>query len=48
LQALAARFQKERLQHVQQNRTASRLVEWYPFSSSQEEIELLARLDLLP
>ena len=48
LQELAARFQKERFQHARQSRTASRLVEWYPFSSSQEEIDLLARLDLLP
>lgn len=48
LQELAARFQKERFHHVRQSRTASRSVEWYPFSSSQEEIDLLARLDLLP
>ena len=48
LQELAARFQTERFQHVRQSRTSSRLVEWYPFSSSQEEIDLLARLDLLP
>lgn len=48
LQELAARFQKERFQHVRQSRTASGLVEWYPFGSSQEEIDLLARLDLLP
>jgi hypothetical protein len=48
LQELAARFQKERFQSVRQGRTTSPLVDWYPFSSSQEEIELLARLDLLP
>ena len=48
LQNLAARFQKERFQLVGRSRTASPLVEWYPFSSSQEEIDLLASLDLLP
>ena len=48
LQELAARFQKERFPSVRQGRTSSRQVEWYPFSSSQEEIDLLARLDLLP
>jgi hypothetical protein len=49
LQELAARFQKEKLQHAQRSRAAaSWRVQWYPFSLDREEMDLLARLDLLP
>jgi len=48
LQQLAARFQRERLRHLQRIKPAVGPSNWYPFSSAQEELSLLARLDLLP
>lgn len=47
LQALAARFRRERRPRrlsIPDRRRAS----WYPFSSDESEVDLLAQLDLLP
>ncbi|MGW8319025.1 MAG: hypothetical protein ACWGPS_07225 [Candidatus Promineifilaceae bacterium] len=46
LQALAARFQRERRER-RSSAPDRRHVSWYPFSSDRDEMDLLARLDLL-
>ena len=48
LQALAARFWRERRERRGLPPPNRRRASWYPFSSNVSEYDLLARLDLLP